>query len=112
MLKRTPGAYALGPTMSLLVFSEEMQRQVKRESDKALAEQTRDLYPLRKDRSLSRDQFKVAWRKLLEANVPAIFNDPIFALEDSVSSALFTIEFGRAIKKRTFRFVAGRIKFG
>lgn len=97
--------------MSLLGVSQEMQREVKRESDRALAEQARDLYAYRKDRSLSRDQFLSAWRKLLEANVPVFFNDPILALEDSVSSALFTVEFGRAVKKRTFRFVAGRIKF-
>ena len=97
--------------MSLLGVSQEMQAEVKRESDNALAEQARSLYHHRKDRSLSRQQFEAAWRKLIEENVPVFFNDPILALEDSVSSGLFTIEFARAMKKRSFRIVAGRIKF-
>ncbi|SRR6266699_587375 len=97
--------------MSLLGASREMQEETKQESEKALEQQARELYPRRQDRSLSQDQFHAAWRKLVEANALFFFNDPILVLEDSISSALSTIEFARAMKNRKFRVTMGKIKF-
>ena len=94
----------MGPIYSgLVMIPEELSPAMVREAEKEFRRVVGYLYPLRRDRQLTKVEFEKQYRKASEEHFVVLAAEPLLPLGDTVERALVIVALARLLRRKTFK---------